>query len=111
MRRVLPQNEFATWWAEFFPSLPMESPILSTARIPDVDDGHIVHLHGLNLSCAGALARIACTLQAPALLERARLLYEASIDRVASGYYSETHWLPTFAWDAARSIDNVNRRA
>ncbi len=105
MRRVLPQNEFATWWAEFLPGLPADSPILTAVHIPEIDDGHIVHLHGLNLSRAGALARISQTLQAPALRDCARSLYDASIDRVTSGYYSETHWLPTFAWDAAQSLD------
>ena len=104
MRRVLPQNEFATWFVEFLPGLSADSPILTAVHIPEIEDGHIVHLHGLNLSRAGALARISQTLQAPALLDRARSLYEASIGRVALGYYSETHWLPTFAWDAAQSI-------
>jgi Protein of unknown function (DUF2891) len=104
MRRVLPQNEFATWWSEFLPGLCAGSPMLTPVHIPDVEDGHVVHLHGLNLSRAGALARIGRALQTPALVECARSLYEASISRVASGYYTETHWLPTFAWDAAKSI-------
>lgn len=108
MRRVLPANEFATWWSAFLPNLSAQSPILSAVTIPDVDEGHIVHLHGLNLSRAGALARIGRVLEEPALLERARTLYDASIGRVTSGYYSETHWLPTFAWAAARSIDGVD---
>ena len=108
MRRVLPANEFATWWSTFLPDLSAKSPILSAVAIPDVDDGHIVHLHGLNLSRAAALARIGGVLKEPHLLECARSLYHASIDRVTSGYYSETHWLPTFAWDAARSMDAID---
>ncbi len=107
MRRVLPANEFATWWAEFLPNLSADSPILCAVAIPDVDDGHIVHLHGLNLSRAAALARIGRALEEPNLVEFGRRLYAASVGRVTSGYYSETHWLPTFAWDAARSIDGA----
>jgi hypothetical protein len=104
MRRVLAPNEFATWWSEFLPSLRDDSPLLVPVRIPDVEDGHIVHLHGLNLSRAAALARIGKALQTPLFIDRARALYDASVDRVATGYYTETHWLPTFAWDAAVAL-------
>ena len=107
MRRVLAPNGFATWWLDFLPSLSMDSPILIPARIPDVEDAHIVHLHGLNLSRAAALARIGTALQTPALIERAKALYDASIERVASRYYTETHWLPTFAWVAAAALDDA----
>ena len=78
--------------------------------MPDVSDGHVVHLHGLNLARAGALARIARALDDPALLEHARWLYDASAARAIGGRYSETHWLPTFAWDAACAIDAGCRR-
>ena len=105
MRRVLDPNEFAAWWNQFLPALSPESTILSVAPVPDVEDGHVVHLHGLNLSRAASLARIAQALRAPALLEHANRLYRASVDRSARGTYVETHWLPTFAWDAAVSID------
>ncbi len=69
MRRALAVNEFATWWSTFLPSLSARSAILSAVTIPDVDDGHIVHLHGLNLSRAGALARIAAALEDVELLD------------------------------------------
>lgn len=104
MRRVLPAEEFATWWSAFLPDAA-SSPAVEAVEIPDVDDGHIVHLHGLNLSRAASLARIALILNNRPLLDRARDLYDASSDRAASGYYSETHWLPTYAWDAASAID------
>lgn len=107
MRRILERNEFAAWWNNFLSANSMASGI-SVVGLPDVNDGQVVHLHGLNLSRAGALARIAETLQEPALLEHARILYDASARRAVNGYYSETHWLPTFAWDAATSIDRAS---
>jgi DUF2891 family protein len=105
MRRVLAGEEFSSWWRGFAPGLSPESQLLSVAHVPNVADGQIVHLHGLNLSRAAALARMAPILPESLLLERARRLYEASVDRAVTGHYSELHWLPTFAWIAATAID------
>lgn len=105
MRRVLSRAEFGAWWKDFLPALSSESPLLCVAHVPNVDDGQIVHLHGLNLSRAASLAKLARTLDDSSLLEAARRLYDASADRAAAGHYSELHWLPTFAWMAAIAID------
>lgn len=105
MRRVLGRDEFAAWWKQFVPALSPQSPLLAVAHVPNVADGQIVHLHGLNLSRAAALAAMACTLGDAALLRGARRLYGASADRAINGHYSELHWLPTFAWRAATAID------
>ncbi len=105
MRRVLAREPFADWWKRFVPALSPQSPSLSVAHVPNVDDGQIVHLHGLNLSRAAALAEVARTLSDSTLLESARRLYEASAGRAATGHYSALHWLPTFAWMAATAID------
>lgn len=105
MRRVLSGGEFHAWWRSFVPVLSEESPLLSIASVPDVPDGQIVHLHGLNLSRAAMLAKLGRTLHDSSLLEAARRLYEVSADRAVAGYYSELHWLPTFAWMAATAID------
>jgi hypothetical protein len=105
MRRVLARDAFAAWWKGFAPMLAPQSPLLAVAHVPNVADGQIVHLHGLNLSRAAVLAEIARMLGDPTLLESARRLYEASADRAVTGHYSELHWLPTFAWMAATAID------
>lgn len=105
MRRILSSDEFCAWWRSFLPGLSVESPLLSVAHVPDVSDGQIVHLHGLNLSRAATLARLARMLHEPSLLDRARVLYESSAQRAYTGHYSEVHWLPTFAWMAATAID------
>jgi hypothetical protein len=107
MLRILPPDAFARWWNDFLPALSPQSRILSVAEVPDVADGHIVHLHGLNLSRAGVLARVAQTLHEPALLERAHALYRAGVEHAISGDYLSTHWLATYAWDAATSIDRA----
>jgi hypothetical protein len=111
MRRVLSGAEFRAWWKAFVPNLMPTSPVLAEAVVPNVPDGQIVHLHGLNLSRAAALARIARTLDDSLLLESARRLFDASVDRAVNGHYSEVHWLPTFAWIAACAIDEAQRRA
>jgi hypothetical protein len=105
MRRVLARDEFTAWWNGFVPVLSPESQLLSVAHVPNVADGQIVHLHGLNLSRAAVLARMARTLSDSALLESAQRLYNASADRAVTGHYTERHWLPTFAWGAATAID------
>lgn len=110
MLRILPRSSFARWWDSFLPTLSPDSRIVSAVDVPDVADGQIVHLHGLNLSRAGMLARIADALHEPALLRHARRLYRASVEHAVSGDYVATHWLATFAWDAAASIDRAYSR-
>ncbi|MGA9273012.1 MAG: DUF2891 family protein [Candidatus Cybelea sp.] len=105
MRRVLARKEFAAWWQGFVPAPSLQSPLFSVAHVPNVSDEQVVHLHGLNLSRAATLASISRALTDSPLLESARPLYEASIDRAVTGHYSELHWLPTFAWMAATAID------
>ncbi|MFZ1018833.1 MAG: DUF2891 family protein [Candidatus Cybelea sp.] len=109
MSRVLPGEEFSAWWKAFVPGLSPQSPLLSVAPVPSVSDGQIVHLHGLNLSRAASLAQVARILNDSFLLDGARRLYEASVDRAVDGHYSEVHWLPTFAWMAAVAIDSAAR--
>lgn len=118
MRRVLDPAEFAEWFDQFLPGLSTSDRILSVVQVPDVVDGQIVHLHGLNLSRGGCLARIAGTLAdagaddavvAP-LAERAGELYRAGLHHTLHGHYVSTHWLATFAWDAALSLDALAGR-
>lgn len=110
MRGVLDRDAFAKWWRGFIRDEPALAAIAGIAEVPRVSDGQIVHLHGLNLSRAGALARIAAAVggaEADILLTYARDLYEASAGEASGTEYLSTHWLPTFAWDAATSIDSA----
>ncbi|HLJ83872.1 MAG TPA: DUF2891 family protein [Candidatus Eremiobacteraceae bacterium] len=111
MRRLVPQRDFRDWWNAFMPDLRPEASILSVAQVPDVSDGQIVHLHGLNLSRAGMLARIAQALALRRELESAERLYRAGVNAAVGHDYLSTHWLATFAWDAARSLDAADLRS
>jgi len=108
LRRVMPREEFGAWWSAFLArgGDDEESILFAAASVPNVSDGQVVHLHGLNLSRAAMLARIAHRLRGAIwLADHARALYRASVDEAYGAEYLSTHWLPTFAWDAARSID------
>jgi hypothetical protein len=105
MHALLTADRFATWWLDFVPGLDERSQIVQAVAVPKVSDGGIAHLHGLNLSRAGALARLATSKGSEHLLEWALALFEASVDEAIDGDYLSTHWLATFAWDAATSID------
>lgn len=107
MRETLAADAFGVWWNEFLPALQPQARILSVVDVADDADGHIVHLHGLNLSRAGMLARLARALQEPGLLQQARRLYAGSVEFAIRGDYFATHWLATYAWDAAVSIDEM----
>jgi hypothetical protein len=103
LRRVLSAAEFSTWWNAFLP--PASHAAFSPVAVPESDDGHVVHLHGLNLSRAEQLAAIARGIRDERLLERARTLYAASVEQAYAGPYVSTHWLPTFAWRAACALN------
>jgi Protein of unknown function (DUF2891) len=117
MRRLLPRHTFDSWWRAFLPDASPRAEIFAVVEVPGVGDGQTVHLHGLNLSRAGMLARIASTLNAQArqasrnetewMLTQADRLYRAGSKAAAGDDYLSTHWLPTFAWDAAVSIDSA----
>jgi Protein of unknown function (DUF2891) len=119
MRAIFGAERFEQWWSAFLPRLAADSQIVAVVKVPKVADGGIAHLHGLNLSRAGVLARIAATLLDLSegrpqlrgafrqLLAGAEALYAASVDEAVIGDYLSTHWLATFAWDAALSIDSA----
>jgi len=108
LRRVLSPGEFAAWFAAFLPGLTAGSGIVRPFRVSDETDGYLVHLHGLNLSRAGQLARILEALRGAeeskptvAVLQAARMpLLRAGLDAVLTPDFMSSHWLATFAWDA-----------
>lgn len=114
MRRVLAADEFAAWFAAFLPELSAGSRILQPVSVTDETDGYLVHLHGLNLTRAGQVARIIATLRgsgsaeasaAAAVLDEALdPLLKAGLRGLESGDFMSTHWLASFAWDALGSV-------
>lgn len=127
MQRVLPAAEFTAWLDRFLPELGADSRMLTPVGVADETDGYMVHLHGLNLTRSGQLARIVAALRsaragaagsthdgaapAPAvgppeavLAAAVRPLFDAGLRGLDSGDFMSTHWLASFAWDAAESI-------
>ncbi len=117
MRTALDPEEFTSWFTAFLPGLNEESKILQTVSVSDETDGHMTHLHGLNLTRSGQIARILGTLREGGASSSAVL--ESAMDRLAraglKGLQSEdfmsSHWLASFAWDARTSISALTGRS
>jgi hypothetical protein len=97
MRRVLPQAEFARWFAAFLPRVEMEP-----TRVSDVADGKLWHLAGLNLSRAWMLQGILSKLPAAdprrqSLSALAARLRQAGLESIQTEHYEGGHWLGSFA--------------
>ncbi|MDH6238318.1 DUF2891 family protein [Cryobacterium sp. CG_9.6] len=120
MRRVLGPEEFNDWFTAFLPGLAADSRILQPVRVTDESDGYLVHLHGLNLSRAGQVARILETLEstenaaggirsdgARALQAALEPLLRAGLAATVAPDFMSTHWLATFAWDALVSTERL----
>jgi hypothetical protein len=70
--------------------------------VPDVTDGKLVHLAGLNLSRAWTQQGIAAGLPAndqrrEVLTTSIRAHTDAGLSYIFSGHYEGEHWLATFA--------------
>ncbi|MEN2745800.1 DUF2891 family protein [Sinomonas halotolerans] len=116
MHRVLAPADFAAWFGRFLPRLDAGSQMLRPVAVTDESDGHLVHLHGLNLSRAGQAARIAAALlahdadgpgSAGVLASAAVPLFEAGLQGLESPDFMSTHWLASFAWDAKESLQSL----
>ena len=101
MARVLPPEQFASWFTAFLPRLQDLQPatLFTPATVSDRSDGKIAHLDGLNLSRAWCWRSIA-----PLLPERECAIAQgaaeehlaAALPHVAGDYMGE-HWLASFA--------------
>jgi hypothetical protein len=101
MADVLPAAEFEPWLSAFLPGL-CDGPLFEPAVVSDPTDGQGAHLHGLNLSRAWAMRRLAAALppgdpRGPVLLETARRHAEPELSEVSGSDYMVEHWLAAFA--------------
>ena len=99
MRRVLPAAEYRAWLEKFFPGFDLGN-LTKPVTVSDFEDGHLVHLVGLNLNRAWNLRGIASALEGepkPALLKIADAHEKAGLRDAISGHYEGDHWLGTFA--------------
>ena len=106
MRRVLSGDEFATWLRAFLPELNSfegsANSILTPEEVPDVTDGKLVHLAGLNFNRAWAQLGIYSALadgdeRRGILAKSIQTHTQAGMEYVFSGHYEGEHWLATFA--------------
>ena len=103
MRRVLPGEEFVTWFGHFLPDLAQGQPatLFTPATVTDRSDGKIGHLDGLNLSRAWCQRSLASALpagdpRATCLRHAAHAHLHSALEHLDSDYMGE-HWLATFA--------------
>lgn len=114
MRRVMDENEYASWLSNFLPDIPTDGSAawLEIGVVNDPSDGKLVHLDGLNLSRAWALEGMASALpiedpRRASLLASASLHGKSGEKAVSTPHYSGSHWLASFAtyWRTQRGID------
>ena len=99
MRRVLSPADYRTWLEKFFPGFDLGN-LTTPVTVSDFEDGHLVHLVGLNLNRAWNLRGIAGALTGDPkvqLLELAVAHEKAGLRDAISGHYEGDHWLGTFA--------------
>jgi hypothetical protein len=104
MSRLGPAGGFSAWLDGFLPGVADRRPaaLFAPAIVSDATDGHIAHLHGLNLSRAWAWRRIAAALddddpRSAAAIVAARAHAAAALPRVVGDDYMVEHWLAAYA--------------
>lgn len=102
MERILKPTEFLVWVRKFAPTLFNKNFKWDVAKVSDREDGHLVHLDGLNFSrawCFFALAK-----KYPAQLGHLKALatqhFKYSLSAIVDGNYEGEHWLASFALHA-----------
>ncbi|MGJ8654870.1 MAG: DUF2891 domain-containing protein [Akkermansiaceae bacterium] len=97
MKQVYSPDDYQVWLNQYLPNLQhgelgnWATPV----HVSDLEDGHIVHLVGLNLSRAWCLSELSQSLEH--LKTPAKEHLEAGLQGVWSGSYEGEHWLGSFA--------------
>jgi len=98
MCRVLDEKEFNSWFKAFLPMAKSKKFSLEVGKVSDREDGHLVHLDGLNFSRAWCLYTIVRKYPSYAhLIEVADAHLNYSIQSIFDGGYMGEHWLASFA--------------
>jgi len=97
-------DDFPPWFDRFLPGIANGEPatLFEPVEVSDPNDGHIAHLHGLNLSRAWCFRRLAAALpdgdpRAPAMLDAAERHAAASLGQAVGSDYAVEHWLVAYA--------------
>lgn len=104
MAALLPAERFPAWLSTFLPDLAEQKPgaLFTPAVVSDDSDGHIAHLHGLNISRAWCWNRIAAALpdgdpRLAGIRATAELHAAASLEKATGSDYMVEHWLAAYA--------------
>jgi Protein of unknown function (DUF2891) len=104
MSRLLPPDQFRPWLDRFLPELESERPrtLFEPAVVDDDTDGHVAHLHGLNLSRACCWRRLADVLpdddpRVGIMRDSADRHAAVSLPYVSGSDYVLEHWLAAYA--------------
>ena len=104
MRSILSPEEFLPWLDCFLPDLAQGKPdaLFTPATVTDSTDGQIAHLHGLNLSRAWMIVRIAEVLpvddpRQAVLFDNVARHTETSLQFATGSDYMVEHWLSAYA--------------
>jgi Protein of unknown function (DUF2891) len=96
-------DDFPAWLERFLPGIANGEPatLFEPVEVSDPSDGHIAHLHGLNLSRAWCFRRLAAALpdgdaRIPLMLDAAERHAAASLDQAVGSHYMLEHWLPAY---------------
>ena len=99
MRRILSKEEFLAWMDHFLPQLKEADFKVDVAVVGDREDGHLVHLDGLNFSRAWVFYGLANQYpeQYGHLLPLAHGHLAYSFPNLVGDSYEGGHWLGSFA--------------
>jgi hypothetical protein len=97
-------DDFPAWFDRFLPGIANREPatLFEPVEVSDPNDGHIAHLHGLNLSRAWCFRRLAGALpdgdpRMSVMLDAAERHAAASLDEAVGSNYHLEHWLAAYA--------------
>lgn len=105
MKRLLPVETYKAWLNDFLPQLKSKNFSMETGKVSDRNDGHLVHLDGLNFSRAWSLNKIAEGLPEYAHLKPVAIQHlNHSLPSIFGDSYEGGHWLGSFAIYALNSF-------
>lgn len=102
MQKILPRKEFLAWAKQFAKPLFSKKFTWETAKVSDREDGHLVHLDGLNFSRAWCFYALANEFpkEFGHLKGMAETHFNYSLPSIVDGNYEGEHWLASFALHA-----------
>ena len=97
MRRVLSESEFIVWVKDFLPQLLNADFSIDVGEVSERTDGKLVHLDGLNFSCAWMFGAARQYPQFSHLQKVADSHISYSLPDLIGDSYEGGHWLGSFA--------------